>query len=106
MKRTILCSVAFLCAGLLAFAPACGDDDDSGGSDSDSDSDSDCPGGEGEGTCCEEGEELCGTGATHYGEDCCTTEETCTQCWSENDDGYVGVCVEDGGECPEEAPEE
>jgi hypothetical protein len=39
MRFTFL-SLVILCAGLLAFAPGCGDDDD-GGSDSDSDGDSD-----------------------------------------------------------------
>jgi hypothetical protein len=42
MPRAIFWMLAILCAGLLAFAPGCGDDDDGGGdSDSDSDSDSD-----------------------------------------------------------------
>ena len=104
MKYAMLIMLTILCVGVLVLAPACGDDDDGGGSDSDTDAD--CDGEQGEGTCCEADEELCGTGATYYGEDCCTTDETCEQCWSENDETYVGVCVASGGECPEDPPEE
>ncbi len=82
---------------------ATGDDDDATGDD---DTSADCPGGGGEMVCCDEGELLCGTTASAYGEDCCVSGEICEQCWSPDDEEYGGLCIPVGADCPYEAEPE
>lgn len=102
--------LVFLIAAALAWA-GCensgnivfGDDDDATGDD---DTSADCPGGGGEMVCCDEGELLCGTTASAYGEDCCVSGEICEQCWSPDDEEYGGLCIPVGADCPYEAEPE
>ena len=82
------------------------DTDTDGNSDTEmnEDSDLDCPGGMGESLCCDKDETFCGSGATSFGEACCSIPDgqTCESCWSPDDMDYAGMCLVPGQECPDQ----